>query len=556
MIGIEAFLEILAAAGVKYIFGNPGTTELPLNDAMGRDSRLQYILGLHEVPVLAMADGYAMASGQVGVCNVHIACGLGNSLGMLYNAWCEGTPLVLTAGQQDRRLRFSEPVLEGDLVRVASPWTKWSAEVQRAADIPSAVRRAIQVALTPPTGPVFLSLPIDVQMAPIERPDLAPPCRIDRRVRPALESVERASAVLAGARRPVILAGSRVTESGGCQALARLAETWGAPVFAENTTAHGRLPLAADHPLYAGILPYWSPEVRRRLEEFDVALAAGLNVLRLYIHQEPERPLPEQLRLVQIDCDAWQIGKNYPVEVGVWGDVRCALEEVDQLLARLQSDEDRSAAAARAASWAARRATAQESLRREIADQPHTPGALAPLQLMHALARVLPPDAAVVEESITTHHNVLERLGVFRDPTGHFAHRGWALGWGLGCALGVKLAWPDRPVVGLLGDGASLYGVQGLWTAARYRIPVTFVVANNREYRILKVCGHVLRMPELARGERPGLDLDEPAIDFPGLSRAFGVEARRATTADELSDLVRGNLHGSGPLVIEAPVTR
>ncbi|MFO0903279.1 MAG: thiamine pyrophosphate-binding protein [Pirellulales bacterium] len=556
MIGIEAFLEILAGAGVKYIFGNPGTTELPLNDALGRDTRLQYILGLHEVPVLAMADGYAMASGQVGVCNVHIACGLGNSLGMLYNAWCEGTPLVLTAGQQDRRLRFAEPVLEGDLVRVASPWTKWSAEVQRAADIPSAVRRAVQVALTPPTGPVFLSLPIDVQLEALERPDLSPPCRIDRRVRPAVESVERAAAALTGARRPVILAGSRVTEAGGCAALARFAETWGAPVFAENTTAHGRLPIAADHPLYAGILPYWSPEVRARLEEFDVALAVGLNVLRLYIHQEPERPLPEHLRLVQIDCDAWQIGKNYPVEVGVWGDVRCALEEIHERLERTLSADDRAAAAARAASWGTRRAAAQESLRREMAAQPTISGALTPLQLMQALARVLPPDAAVVEESITTHQNVLERLGVFRDPTGHFAHRGWALGWGLGCALGVKLAWPDRPVVGLLGDGATLYGLQGLWTAARYRIPATFVVANNREYRILKVCGNVLQMPELARGERPGLDLDQPAIDFLGLARALGVEARRATTADELSDLVRDNLDGAGPLLIEAPVAR
>lgn len=553
MIGIEAFLEVLAAAGVKYLFGNPGTTELPLNDALGRDSRLQYIFGLHEIPVVAMADGYAMASGHVGVCNVHVACGLGNSLGMIYNAWCEGSPLVVTAGQQDRRLRFGEPVLEGDLVSVARPWTKWAAEVQRAADIPSAVRRAVQVALTPPTGPVFLSLPIDVQLETIERPDLSPPCVLDRSLRPARESLRRATEVLASARRPVILAGSRVTESRACNELARLAETWGAPVFAENTTAHGRLPMPADHPLYAGILPYWSPEVRDRLAEFDVALAVGLNVLRLYIHQEPERPLPDHLRLVQLDNDPWQIGKNFPVEVGLIGDPRCGLEELGSLLAAQQDPAARAEAARRCELWTGKRRAAQAALRSEIANQPAVKGALTPLTLMNALARVLPPDAAVVEESITTHQNVLERLGVFRDPTGHFAHRGWALGWGLGCALGVKLAWPHRPVLALLGDGATLYGIQGLWTAAHHRIPVTFVVSNNSEYRILKVCGQVLRMPAIAAGDRPGLRMVDPAVDFPGLARSFGVPAHRVTNADELSDRVRENLYGPGPLVLEVP---
>ncbi len=553
MQSIHSFLEILAAAGVSHLFGNPGTTELPLNEAVGRDPRFQYFLGLHEIPVVGMADGYAMASGRVGVCNLHVACGLGNAMGMLYNAHCEGTPLLVTAGQQDRRLRFGEPVLEGDLVSVARPWTKWACEVQRGADVPSAVRRAIQTALTPPTGPVFLSLPLDVQREELERPDLSPPCVLDRGVRPAELALARAADRLAMARRPVILAGSRVTESGGSAALARFAETWGAPVFADNTTAHGRLPMAADHPLYAGILPYWSPEIHARLAEFDVALAVGINLLRLYIHKPPDRPLPEQLAIVQLDNDPWQIGKNYPVQVGLVGDPRCGLEELSQLVAARGTDDSRRAAAQRIAWWTAQRSEAQAALRAEIAAQPVSAHGLTPLTLMNALARVLPGNAAVVEESITTHGNVLERLGVLSDPTGHFAHRGWALGWGLGCALGVKLAWPDRPVIGLLGDGAAMYGIQGLWTAARYRIPVTFVIANNREYRILKVCGQVLDMPDIARGDSPGLDLGRPAIDFVGLARSLGVAAHRVADADELSDRVRANLFGPDPLLLEVP---
>src|SRR5580698_7357214 len=172
--GIHAFVELLAGCGVRYVFGNPGTTELPLCDLLVDDTRMEYILGLQEVPVMSMADGYAMASGSLGVVNLHACCGLGNAMGILYNAHREGTPLLVTAGQQDRRLKFEEPLLWGDMVAVARPWTKWAAEIERVEDLPSAVRRAVQLALTPPTGPVFLSLPLDVQTAVAEL-DLTPP---------------------------------------------------------------------------------------------------------------------------------------------------------------------------------------------------------------------------------------------------------------------------------------------------------------------------------------------------------------------------------------------
>ena len=188
MTGIEALLEMLAAAGVRYLFGNPGSTELALNDAVAGDARFQYVLGLQEVPVVSMADGYAMAAQSVGVANVHIACGLGNAMGMLYNAHCAGTPLLLTAGQQDRRLRMEEPVLAGELCQVARPWTKWAYEVQRVEDVPVAVRRAVQTALTPPTGPVILALPLDVQTDSVGPIRSGPAPRPDRRMPPPSEA--------------------------------------------------------------------------------------------------------------------------------------------------------------------------------------------------------------------------------------------------------------------------------------------------------------------------------------------------------------------------------
>ncbi|HEV3260231.1 MAG TPA: thiamine pyrophosphate-binding protein [Gemmataceae bacterium] len=554
MTGVEAFLEVLAAAGVKHIFGNPGTTELPLNDALVQDRRFQYILGLHEIPVVAMADGYAQASGGVGVANVHISCGLGNAMGMLYNAHCAGTPVLLTAGQQDRRLIFEEPVLAGDLVSVARPWTKWAAEVRRVEDVPTAVRRAIQTALTPPTGPVFLALPVDVQMEACDRLDLSPPCVPDRRVRPAVDALRRAAALLGQARQPAILAGSRVTEAGAVAELVAVAERLGAPVLLEAATAHGRIPFPTDHPLYADCLPLWSPDVYRSLAEFDVLLVAGVNLLRSYIYHEPARPIPEHLRLVQMDDDPWQIGKNYPVEVGLLGDLKTGLAELGEMLAEVTT-ASQAVARARVERYAASRRAAQEDLRAKMAaERERRP--MTPLTLMGALARVLPRDAAVVEEAVTTTNTTVERLGALADPAAYFGHRGWALGWGLGCALGVKLAWPDRPVLAILGDGSAIYGIQGLWSAAHHRIPVTFVICNNAQYLILKHCGDVMPLPRMAAKQYLGMDLVQPEIDFVGLARALGVEARHVTEPEELSERVQEALAGDGPVLCDVAIAR
>jgi benzoylformate decarboxylase len=551
MTGIDAFLEVLHRAGVTHLFGNPGTTELPLNDALARDRRFRYVLGLHECPVVAAADGYAMASGTLGVVNLHNDCGLGNAGGMLVNARAAGTPLLVTAGQQDTRHLFEEPVLAGPLVDMARPLVKYAAEVTRVEDLPNATRRAVQAALTPPTGPVFLSLCLDVQTALAEGLDLSPPWPVDRHVRPAREPLQRAAQVLANAENPVILAGSRVVESGGVRELVSLAETLGAPVLNEQNTSRGRFPIPTDHPLYAGPVPLWNPDVPAALAGYDVAFVVGMNFLRMYIRQEPTRPLPPGLRVVHLDCNPAEVGKNYPVEVGLVGDPKAGLAELVYEIDRRLTPEAAAIAGERGRRHAARLAAARDAFRATIdaklASRPMTSAAV-----MGAVARVLPANAAVVEECPTTHGNVLERLGAVRDPAGYFAHRGWALGWGVGCALGVKLAWPDRPVVAVLGDGSTAFGAQGLWTAARDRLPVIFVVANNRRYHILEVCGERLGLAGLRGG--PGMTLGEPAVDFVALARALGVEAHTVADADELSARVRAGFAGARPVLLEAPV--
>lgn len=556
MTGIEVFLDVLAAAGVTHLFGNPGTTELPLNAALVADDRFRYVFGVQEIPVMAMADGYAMASGKPGVVNVHISCGLGNAMGMLYNAHIEGTPLVVTAGHQDRRLQLGEPVLQADIVRVAAPWTKWSYEVQRVEDIAAAVRRAMQIAMAPPTGPVFLALPVDVQMETLTGEaqrdlDLSPPHLIDRRIRPPREALEQAAKVLAAANNPAILAGSRVAESNAIAELASLAERLGAPVFSESTPSHGRVPMPVDHPLYRGGLPNWSSDICDRLKPFDVILAVGLNVLRLYVFSEPARALPAHTRLIHLDNVPYEIGKNYPPEIGLLGDPKCGLLELDDLLAAAGAPAE--PARARLHKYISLHAEEGAKLTRQIeAERSSRP--MTSRVLMQSLARVLPAEIAVVEEAITTHHNLFERLGMLRDPSAFFAHRGWALGWGLGCTLGVKLAWPERPVLGLIGDGSALYGIQALWSAAHHQIPATFVIANNSQYKILKICGDVMSLPELYDARCPGMEMTRPPVDYVGLARSFGVEAMRVTEPEELGAHVQASLAGDKPLLVEVPI--
>ncbi len=552
--GVDAFLQMLADAGVRYIFGNPGTTELPLSDALVGDDRFEYILGLQEVPVMGMADGFSQASRQLGVVNLHISCGLGNAMGILYDAWRAGTPLLVTAGQQDRRLMFEEPILWSNMVDVTRDWTKWSAEVSRLGDLPSALRRAMQTALTPPTGPVFLSLPVDLMMEE-EELDTTPARLPDPHVRPAQSALQQAAELLAGASNPAILVGSRVQEGDAVEELVALAERLGAVVISESGTTHGRLSFPCDHPLSSLGLPLWSPEVRERLAEFDVIFVVGMDLLRQYVYFEPSRPIPEHIKIIHLDEDAWQLGKNYPLEVALLGHCKPGLTELDQLLAAQMTSQQQQVARERAARWTEQHSQARGALTAKIeSEQAIRP--LTSLTIMNALARVLPPDVAVIEEAVTTTNTTLERLGALKNTSGYFGHRGWALGWGLGCALGVKLAWPDRPVLAVLGEGAAMYGIQGLWSAARYQIPVTFVICNNAQYQILKVGAQGMKLPQALRGEFLGMDLNQPEVDMVALAQSLGVAARRIADPDELSAAVAESLAGDQPMLFDVPIQR
>ncbi|MDA7979635.1 MAG: thiamine pyrophosphate-dependent enzyme [Pirellulales bacterium] len=558
-------LEMLAEFGVQHLFGNPGTTEMPLMDALMDDAcarRIRYVLGLQEVPVVAAADGYAQASGSLGVVNLHISCGLGNAMGMLYNAWSAGTPLLITAGQQHRKLLFSDPVLAGDMVSVAKPWTKWASEVNRVEDLPTALRRAIQTALTPPTGPTFLSLPIDLQ-AELTEISALPPNVPDVKSVPPSSSISAAAELLLTAENSLILAGSRALECGATDETVRLAELAGAAVLVDPPSSHGRMGFPCDHPLFAGWLSHDARAAHERLSQHDVVLAVGIELLRTYLYFDDTSAVPESVRLIQIDDNPNRLGKNFVPELAVLGHPQPTLASIATHIQENATQQFNFAAMQRKERLARKHEDLRSELRAEISRQAAGETAesmshqtnISPFALMGAIANVLPTDVAVIEEAATTTSAILQRLGAIQRPDGYFGHRGWALGWGLGCAVGVSLAWPQRPVLAILGDGGALYGIQGLWTAARENLPVTFLIANNRSYEILKHGARALELPNARENRFVGLDLNDPEIDYLALSQSFGVPAVRAKSLDDVRDLLTDSFAARSPRLIEVLIT-
>jgi benzoylformate decarboxylase len=550
MPGKHALAEILRQEGVEYFFGNPGTTELPLMDVLAQRDDIRYILSLHEGVALAMAAGYAEASGKLGVTNFHVAPGLGNALGLVYTAYMSRTPLLVTAGQQDRRMQLEEPLLWGDLVQMARPYTKWSYEVADPAELPRAVRRAIKTAMTPPTGPVFLSLPMDVLEASSDV-DLSPSARPDLRPGPIPELLDRAAEVLCTANNPTIIVGDRVSKSGALTEAVALAETLGARVYGEPQANSIAFP--PEHPLFAGVLPSLSQGVRRALEPADVLLVIGLNLFQAFLYT-PGGPLPAGMMVVQIDSDPWEIGKNYPVQVGILSDPKAALAQLTPRLRQGMTAAQREAGRQRLDAERELRLQERRSLQSRTAED-ETKEPMSALVLIREIAQALPADVVVVNESVTAGGTLRAWLKL-KDEKSFFQAKGGGLGFGLPAVVGVKLALPERPVVGLIGEGSAMYAIQGLWTAAHYDLQAVFVICNNAQYRILKSGLLAFRSEPAKQGKFVGMDLVHPEIDFVQLAESLGVSAVRVTNSKEVGPALQGALSRHGPSLIDIPIDR
>jgi benzoylformate decarboxylase len=521
----EAAFELFRARGMTTMFGNPGSTELPMLADYPSDFR--YILGLQEAVAVGMADGYAQASGRVAHVNLHTAPGVGNAMGALFNAQANKTPLLVTAGQQVRaHVTMQANLTNRDATRVPHPFVKWSYEPPRAEDVPAALARAIHHATLPPGGPAFVSIPMDDWN--VEADDAETARAIARQVNGRAvadpEAVRDLATRLEAAQNPVLVVGPDVDISGAWEAAVALAERQRLPVWATPAPGGGRIGFPEGHPHYQGVLPPAIGPVGQTLEGHDLVLVAGSSVFPYYPYI-PGPALPEGATLVAITNDPDEAARA-PMGDALVADVRLTLEALVEAVGESERPPPEPLGAP---------------------PPPEDGDPLDPGAVHATLADLLPDDGIVVLESPTSTMALRNRMRVSR-PGSYYFGAGGGLGFGLAAAIGVQLAQPDRRVVCVLGEGSAQYAITGFWTAAAYKVPVTFLIIRNDEYGILKWFAEA----EQVTGA-PGLDL--PALEVAMTATSYGVGARRVVGLEALRDALGKAIEADVPRLVEVSVT-
>ncbi|QGY00636.1 thiamine pyrophosphate-binding protein [Methylobacterium mesophilicum SR1.6/6] len=546
--GADLLVEVLRSEGVRYIFGNPGTTELPLIDALTEAPDIAYILALQEATAVAMADGYAQGARRPAFLNLHTAGGLGHAMGGLVNSQVSGTPLVVTAGQQDLRHALTDPLLMGDLVAIADPVMKWAREVTSPDQIPILLRRAFHDAGAAPSGPVFLSLPMDVMEAMSAVPAGETSTIDQRAVAGSLDRLaEKLAAIAPG--RLALIAGDEIDASDASAQMVALADLLAAPVYGSSWPAH--IPFPTAHPLWAGNLPTRADAIADILGRYDAVFALGGKSLITVLYSDVSA-VPPGVQVFQLSADVRDLGRTYATCLSTVGDIRASLDALLPLLAPRLAD--RAEAFAQLRSQAVTVRAERRAKLAAAADAAFEDPVIAPLVAAREVARAVGAETTIVDEAPAT----LTHLRTFLDsPSAHqyAAMRGGVLGWGMPAAVGFSLGLDRAPVVCVVGDGAAMYSPQALWTAAHEKLPVTFVVINNAEYNILKTFMKGQAHYASVRANRfIAMDLTDPRVDFLALAASMGVPARRVTAATDIAPAIEAGIRSGGANLVEVVV--
>ncbi|KJH73006.1 thiamine pyrophosphate-binding protein [Aliterella atlantica] len=549
--GRFAIIEQLLADGIKYMFGNPGTVEQGFLDALSNYPDFKYIFALQETIAVALADGYARVTKKPTVVQLHSGVGLGNGIGMMYQAMRGHAPLVVIAGEAGIRYDAMDSQMAADLVGMAKPVTKWATRVVDSASLLRVLRRAIKIAATPPMGPVFISLPEDILDAPITE-EIVPTSLPMTQVAPSDSAIAQVATMLANATKPLIIVGDGIAFSNAQAEVTRVAELLGAQVWGADFSEPN---MDATHPLFGGLLGHMFGSSSRRITSpADVVLICGT-----YVFPEVFPALSDVFaigaKVIHIDLNAYEIAKNFPVDLGLVSDPKLTLAKVAEELEHSMTFGQQTAASERVVELTGAK---KQQLANQLAADKRVMGSV-PLhlsQFAQELASQLPYDAIVFDEAIT--HS--EELCRYIPPTtiGHyFQTRGGSLGVGIPGAIGIKLAQPDKTVIGFTGDGGAMYTIQALWTAAHHKINAKFVICNNRSYRILKM--NILqfwRDRQIPAHTFPdSFDLHNPDIRFDKLAQAMGVQALRVETPEQIRPAIALALSHNGPFLIDLVIS-
>ena len=547
MTGKRALMEMLRAEGVEYIFGNPGTSEGPILDELENYPDIRYMLTTQEGAAMGMADAYARYRNKPAFVNLHIETGLANGVSLLANAAEGNTPLVLTSANKDIR-----KLAEGrtNLVEMVSQFCKWSAEVTHPEQVPSVMRRAFNEAKTPPMGPVYVAFSANA-LDDVADVEIVRSHKTYARTSPDASAIDDAASMLADAENPVLIVGDRVGQSGGADSAVRLAETLGAKVYASYFS---QVNFPTSHPQFLGLASPGMPASKALLEDADAVVAVGTPVFPGYFYFSGSA-LNSDTKLIHIDSDATQIERTEPTDIGIVADARTAMTALADALDLRMSGAAKEAAKGRMASTAEQKA-AQKAEWQEQLEARRDISPMSTERMMTEIAEALPDDAIIVDDSVTTRASIFGALD-FDEPGSLLGITGGALGWGMGGTMGVKMANPDHPVVGIIGDGSAMMTVQALWTAANSDIPVVYVICNNRAYRVLKLNMNLYQSEILGR-EEPSSDyiaMDFPSpFDIAAIAEAMGVHGRKVEDPTELGDALREAIALGKPAVLDVSI--
>ena len=538
----DIVLDILRDEGITHVFGNPGSTEMPLMDALVDAPDIRYVLGLQEATAVGMADGWALAANRAGFVNLHAMGGLGNAMGVLVASKASETPLVVTAGQQDTRHLMTEPWLSGDLVALATPVTKWAKEVRRGEDVGQALRRAFAIARTPPCGPVFLSLPMDIldQEVSGPTPRASSPPRLG-----ASPDAARLAERLAGydPDKVVVLLGDDLPAAASV-GLVTFAEAAGFPVWGTQLTSRAAFPSA--HPCWAGVLKPDFAVMRAHFEAAEAIVLVGGRAFVAYPYRDAQ-PVPEGVAVLHVADNPEAFGREHAADMALLGDIGLTLQAAAERLHGLLEKEP---VAARFAAREASKRAAMEALRADIiAESASLP--LSPDAAVLAVLDTLPNDAMIANDSAATFGRVQDLLTT--RPGRYFFARGGVLGCNMPAAVGASLA-SGAWVASLVGDGGAMYSPQALWSAAHCRAKTIFFVFNNRRYGVLQNVAKQLGYANAVASRFVGMDVVDPAIDFQALAKSMGVPAERADDREAIGVAVARALRRHGPSLIEIQI--
>ncbi len=545
---IEQFL----ADDIHFMFGNPGTVEQGFLDSLEKYPDFKYIMGLQETIAVGMADGYARATKKPTVVQLHSGVGLGNGIGMMYQSMRGHAPLIVIAGEAGIKYDAMDSQMAADLVGMAKPVTKWATRVVDSRSLLRVLRRAIKIASTPPMGPVFVCVPADVLDAENTEPIFPTPV-LDTRVAPTAEQTARAADMLAGAEHPMIIVGDGIAFSRAQDELARVAEALGAEVWGADAS---EVNLSFTHPLWKGMLGHmFGASSSKVTTKADAVLIVGTYVFP-EVFPYFEDVFTEGTPVIHIDLNAYEIGKNFPVDLGIVSDPKLTLAALgDALASRMSASQKQAASGRLEASRAASEASLQAQLDHDQSVRGETP--MHSSVFMEELAKHVPEDVMIFDEALTTSPD-LTRYMPPTLPDHFFQTRGGSLGVGIPGAIGIKVAHPEKTVIGFTGDGGSMYTIQALWTAARYNIGAKFVICNNQSYMLLKL--NILQYWTDQVGapvhEFPhSFDLGNPVINFAELARSMGVPAVCVDRPEDVPQAVQQMLETDGPFLVDMVIS-